>query len=377
MRIKAAFIPLLLIAAALLCSSTRLPRKAELNLRHISLLPFHPQDPDTAVVRIIGDVMLHSAQINRDYSSFLSGIEDDLKSADLTIANMEFALGGEPYSGYPAFSAPDAYAEYAVTAGINVFLTANNHIMDKGQRGLNRTLSIYDRMEAEGKAVYTGSGADEESYNTHNPLYVRANGIKIAIVNPTYGTNADPTPGYPKVNRLTDTAGFCAALREARDNADYVIALPHWGDEYKTKHNYLQKAQAQLMANNGADIIIGAHPHVVQDKGVVKVTDENGFIQDIPVFYSIGNAVSNMSAKNTQLELMVTLTLIKYPDGSLKALEPTWDWLWCSLPGKLCNNYKTIKVKDYWEKRDEWISPWEYDKMISTWNEMMIETGLY
>ena len=96
--------------------------------------------PDTVSMFVIGDVMLHSKQMEYPYTQFLAGIKRLMQSADVTVANMEFTLAGEPYTGYPEFSAPDEYATYAADCGVNVFLTANNHIMDKGRAGLERTL---------------------------------------------------------------------------------------------------------------------------------------------------------------------------------------------------------------------------------------------
>lgn len=368
MRIKAITIPALLVTAVVFCSFTRKFGDPELNQRFNRIAPYR-QHPDTAVIRVIGDVMLHSAQIGCDYSTFLSGIEDDLKSADIAIANMEFSLGGAPYTGYPAFSAPDTYAEYAANTGIDIFLTANNHILDRGKKGLERTLSIYDGMSG---IDYAGTGTSDENFAEHNPLYIRAKGIKIALVNATYGTNAGITPGYPEINCLTSMDAIGSQVREAKRNgAEYVIAFPHWGYEYKTRHNKFQQNQAQQMASSGADMIIGAHPHVVQDTGSVRTPEKT-----VPVFYSLGNAVSNMSAANTQVELMVTVRIVAHLDGSTEMLPPTYDWLWCSLPGRLCSGYKTIKIEDYVGRKEEWIIKDDYDKMIASWIRVKNETGL-
>jgi len=328
---------------------------------------------DTAVIRIIGDVMLHKGQIGADWTTFLSGISEDLSSADIAIGNMEFTLGGAPYTGYPAFSSPDGYAEYASNSGLNVFLMANNHIMDRGTKGLKRTLTMYEQMEEEGKACYTGCYQDSLDMTKRNPLYVRAKGLKIALVNCTYGANNEIPSGFPYVSRLSKKDDIIAAIAKAKDeHADLVIVLPHWGNEYETWHSSSQERAAQWMADAGADIIVGAHPHVVQDRGYV--VDKSGRV--VPVFYSLGNAVSNMSAENTQLELMVTLRVVRGRGGAT-LLEPSYEWLWCSLPGRLCHSYKTVKVKDYIGRRSEWLAPNDYDKMVKTLERMKIKTGLY
>lgn len=389
MRIKAFAIPMLIMSAVILCASSRPRRKHEvpptpmgidihapevlLDESFIPRSPYH-LSKDTITIRIIGDVMLHSAQIDKDYGSFLSGIEDDLRSADLAIANMEFALGGEPYSGFPAFSAPDEYAEYVRRTGVDVFLTANNHILDKGPRGLRRTLGVYESMDG---IMFTGSGTDEISYEEHNPLILRVDGIKIGIVNPTYGTNADQSEGYPKVFNLGDMSEPCQAVRRAREKgAEIVLALPHWGNEYELTHSWYQTYQARDLAQAGADCIIGSHPHVVQDMTRISVTEQDGNEKSVPVIFSLGNAVSNMSARNTQVELMATVRIVRHGKGKLELMDPEWDWLWCSRPGNLCNNYKTIKIKDYLERRSEWLNPADYDNMVSSWNNVRNETGI-
>lgn len=307
------------------------------------LLP--PPPPDTLTIRFIGDVMLHVGQIEAaraagarsgasfDFRPFLDSIAPDLRAADLAIAGMEFTLGGEPYTGYPQFSAPDSYAEYVADCGVDVFLAANNHILDRGAKGLRRTISYYDKMESEGLISYTGIGAPQDT--VHNPLIVRVKNQLIGIVNYTYGTNC-----YPELDHcvLIQQGGEVLPLvAKARERgADFIIVCPHWGDEYQLKHNALQEKWARLLADEGADLIVGAHPHVVQDTAVIHTSDG----RVVPVYYSIGNAVSNMSAPNTQDELMVTARI---SEGKLVSVSH--DRLRSTRPGQLTNSYATIKVK--------------------------------
>ena len=144
--------------------------------------PPAPLPADTAVLVFIGDVMLHSAQIENahgryrdkggngspdmheayDFQPYLSGIRHVLEEADIAVANMEFTLAGHPFTGYPAFSAPDSYAEYMASCGIDIFLTANNHIFDKGQRGLRRTMERYRGLE-KSHGIKTAGSIDTEN----------------------------------------------------------------------------------------------------------------------------------------------------------------------------------------------------------------------
>jgi poly-gamma-glutamate synthesis protein (capsule biosynthesis protein) len=119
---------------------------------------------DTLTISITGDIMMHSMQIEKalkadgtyGFSSYFRHIEDQIKDADIAIGNMEFTLGGKPYAGYPAFSAPDSYAEYLAGTGFDVFLLANNHIFDKGASGARRTLELYRMLEESNGIKTTG-----------------------------------------------------------------------------------------------------------------------------------------------------------------------------------------------------------------------------
>ena len=136
--------------------------------------------PDTATVCVLGDLMMHSAQIAEGgWRESLRLIRPLLEEATVSIANMEFTLAGRPYSGYPCFSAPEDYALTAADFGIDVFLTANNHITDKGAAGLKRTLRFYDRLHDSLGIFHTGCDS------LSAPLFVRANNIRLGIVNAT------------------------------------------------------------------------------------------------------------------------------------------------------------------------------------------------
>lgn len=329
--------------------------------------PLH-ETTDTVSVTFIGDVMMHAKQLGYDYRGFFSELGEITRDADISIANMEFTLAGKPYSGYPAFSAPEGYADYAADCGIDVFLTANNHILDKGRTGLKRTLKIYEAMKDSCGIHYTGTALDHAADTTMNPLIIVGKGVRIALVNFTYGTNSDCEGEWPSV-RLMDKEGVAGMIGRAKSRgADFIIALPHWGTEYKLRHSREQEEWAEWLADQDVDLIVGAHPHVVQD---------TTHIDGVPVIYSMGNAVSNMSADNTRLELAVRARFISRPDGTKDMMEPELVFLWCSLPGYLKDNYTTIPVKDYIGRRDEWLQPSDYDNMTATLKRVKEATGIY
>ena len=329
---------------------------------------------DTVNICIIGDVMMHSKQIDEaakdngkyDFSSYFKHIAKDIHGADISIANMEFTLAGEPYSGYPCFSAPDELAGYLADCGFDVFLTANNHILDKGTAGLKRTLDIYRRLGTSHGILTTGCAESPEEMQATSPLKICSKGISINILNLTYGTNVGAGAGWYAVNRLTDKESILKALDRCHED-DVTLVVPHWGEEYTLKHSSGQESTARWLIDNGADLIIGAHPHVIQDT-------QN--IDGVHVAYSLGNAVSNMSAANTQLGLMAMISIVRHHNGKIELLPPQYKYLWCSRPGGFCSQYTVLPVSRFIGTRGSWQGPWEYDKMMATYERVKNATGI-
>ncbi len=325
---------------------------------------------DTVKIVILGDIMMHRAQIenagrNGKYSfdEYFSHIGEDIRSADIAVANMEFSLGGKPYTGYPSFSAPDEYADAVAGAGIDVFLTANNHILDKGKHGIERTVGIYESMEG---IRHTGTSMNDRSIR---PLFMNRKGIRISFINVTYGTNTRINDSIPYVYMMADTALLSGALRRSEKEADVTIVLPHWGTEYNNRHSYSQEKFAGWLVGKGADAIVGSHPHVVQDSCMFSHEGKS-----VPVIYSVGNAISNMSAGNTRIGLMVTITVIS--DKVMhEVLKPEFTYLWVSLPGRFCDSHTIIPVESFMNRKSLWNDSSDYYKMIDTYNQVLELTG--
>ena len=319
---------------------------------------------DTLTIKVFGDVMMHAAQIEKasdGYDNYFKFIKDEIKKADIAIANMEFTLGGQPYSGYPAFSAPDDFATHLAKCGFDIFLCANNHIFDKGSKGAERTLDIYKELNRKYGIRYLGLYDSQEDMEKNMPMTLVRKGIKISLVNMTYGTNLGYTEHWPKVIYQGNTELISNALSKGAKESDVCIALPHWGTEYELIHSENQEASAKWMISQGADIIIGAHPHVAQDSEII-----NG----VPVVYSLGNLVSNMSATNTQLGLMATIRIVRESNGDINVLPLELTHLWCSRPGGLTQTYAVIPIKKFIDRRNLWLNAWDYEKMVTTYDRV-------
>lgn len=340
---------------------------------------YEPQplfNPDTLNICILGDVMMHGKQIENthregdvhDFSSFFRFIEEDIRNADLSVANMEFTLGGKPYTGYPSFSAPDGFETYLAECGFDIFLAANNHIFDKAAYGASRTLEKYRNLHLTHGVSFTGLAGSEEELGRTTPLLLRRKGLKLAFINFTYGTNQSSGKLWPQTNCLSETQKLDSAFAKCdQSGADYIIALPHWGVEYQFRHSKIQESTAQRLAGSGADVVIGSHPHVIQD-----CQDIDG----VQIAYSLGNAVSNMSAANTQLGLMAIIRIARDQYGHTRILPLTFRYLWCSLPGGYDSSYTVIPVAEFLGRKDEWQGTWDYEKMVRTYEHVKRITGI-
>lgn len=277
---------------------------------------------------IAGDLMQHMPQIKAaqqsdgsyNYDECFAGIKDEVERADVAIANFETTLAGPPYSGFPKFSAPDDFLSGVINAGFDIMLTANNHCVDTDRKGLERTLSMMDSMGVYHMGTYRNVDEREKNY----PFLLEKDGLRIVLLNFTYGTNGLPVPEPCYVN-LMDTTEIAADLEKARGmNPDVIIALPHWGIEYQTLPSNAQKDMATWLLEHGVDHIIGGHPHVAQP--IELLNNKQNLIA-----WSMGNVVSNQSKPNTYGGYMVRLDFTKN-DTLTMLSDHNYSLYWVSRP---------------------------------------------
>ncbi len=285
----------------------------------------------TDSIRLIfaGDVMGHGMQIKgawRDggdscynYFPVFTHIKEYISSADIAVANLEVTLAGEPYTGYPRFSTHQSLADALSDAGFDILMTANNHILDRGKQGLDRTVDVLDSIGM----LYTGVFKDSTSRQIDYPLMVERNNFRLAFLNYTYGTNGISVE-RPNVVNYIDTIQMAVDLAKAHHlQADYIVTVLHWGEEYKNKENETQRRLAAFLARNGCNLIVGMHPHVVQPFEMMSGC--NG--DSVPVIYSLGNFISNQRDRYRDGGITFEVCLTKTNDtASLKSYgyEPYW-----------------------------------------------------
>ncbi|MCF0172529.1 MAG: CapA family protein [Bacteroidales bacterium] len=315
---------------------------------------------DTLRMCFLGDVMAHlpqtEAALKHGYDSYFSHFSEWLATSDINVANMEETIGVSPYTGYPCFSAPMALAEAVSEWGVGVFLMANNHICDKGRSGLDSTFAVYDRLPVKRAGAYRNQ-LEEEMVN---PLILTTKGIKVAFINFTYGTNGIPVPSPYVISKLDSVTIKTAIARGRERGADLIVALPHWGEEYRLTCSREQKLWAERLYRWGVDMIVGSHPHVVQE-----VEYDGRHL----TAYSLGNWVSNMSVPFSQIGMLLSVGVTRC-EGRVRILPPEVVYTWCGRRGHIGDNYTVVPISECVGHPEMFRSREQYNKLVSEWKAL-------
>lgn len=306
------------------------------------------QDTTWLSLLFLGDIMQHDSQIadaydvktnGYDYRPCFQYIKPYIAAVDLAIGNLEVTLAGKPYKGYPQFSAPDELLAAVRDMGVDVLVTANNHSVDRGKAGVERTIDMLDSFDIQ----HTGTFKSKAEKADHYPLIVTRQGFKLAILNYTYGTNGLRVPA-PNIVNMLDTAAIRAdLLRAASLNPDVIVVFPHWGLEYQRLPSAQQKMIAALCFKYGAQLVIGSHPHVVQPMEWNK--NENQLVA-----WSLGNFVSGQRKRYTDGGAMIRVELrkVSFEDGSSVTAIDTAGYIleWVYRTNDAERNYYVLPVSE-------------------------------
>lgn len=303
------------------------------SIEELNKKPVASDSTSSVTISFVGDLMCHSpqfkfAQVSNDSFDFkpvFREIKKYLTEADLTIGNLETTISGKErrYSGYPLFNSPGEYLEALKDAGFDILLTANNHSLDRGKKGVLKTIDMIKNNGMESIGSY---------HSQHDRDSIRGfdiNGIKIAILSYTYGLNGNYMAKNGKflVNVIDTTLMKQDILNARNKNADVILVYFHFGDEYQRKPNSFQKEIVKRAVDYGADLIIGSHPHVIQP--FEYFSSNKNKIGNGLIAYSLGNFISNQRWRYSDAGVILNLTITKNistQDIKLtnETIIPTW-----------------------------------------------------
>ncbi|WML39852.1 CapA family protein [Neobacillus sp. OS1-2] len=251
---------------------------------------------------------------NSSFDPMFEPVKPLLEKPDVLTANQESMLGGLELglSGYPMFNSPHEVASALVHSGVDIVSTANNHSLDKGEKGIQSESAYLDSIGL----PHVGSFIDEK--DREDLRVITKNGIKIAFLSYTYGTNGISVPtGKDYLVNLIDREIMKNEIHRAKKAADVVVMSIHWGMEYQRIPTDEQKDLANFLANEGVDIIFGSHPHVLQPMEWIPTTDGRKSF----VVYSLGNFLSAQYGDYKDIGGLATIDITKHVSEKGNTIE--------------------------------------------------------
>lgn len=333
-----------------------------------------PED-NTVTLMAVGDNLIHntiywSAELEGggyDFTPVYADIAPIVSEYDLACINQETIYVSDPamYSNYPDFGTPTQVGDALAQAGFDVVTHATNHCYDKLDTGILDTIGFWRENHPE----MTILGIHDTQDDADTVRVVEKNGIRLALLNYTYGLNYSAPANSYMIDTLSRDK-VLADLQTAESQADFTVVYVHWGEEGQTKPSQSQRDWAQLLANGGADLVIGAHPHVLQPLETVTAADG----REVPVFFSLGNFVSHQLTASEMLGGMAGVELTKTDKGvELTSCEliPTINViLYRGYSGGF--DYRPMLLRNYTEELAEqhWIEGTGAEQMWSLFNQI-------
>ena len=306
---------------------------------------------------MVGDMLMHERVVasglqedgSYNFDHLFLHVQEQIASADLALVNQETILGGTELglSGYPCFNSPYELGVAEAEAGFDVILHGTNHTLDKGKRGVLNCINFWEETYPE--IAWLGMNDSQEMQDEDIYVYEQ-NGIKIAILNYTYGTNGISTPvDMPYLVNYMEEEKVIADIQKAEEIADFTVVCPHWGNEYYLGVASSQQKWTDIFLEQGVDLVIGTHPHVIEP--VEWVFDEEG--HEMLVYYSLGNFVNGTSGTgagvmNRCVGALADVTIGFDENGEVAILEYEAIPLVCHIAEG--NEYTVWYLEDYTEE---------------------------
>ena len=292
--------------------------------------PTPTPEPLTVTLTLAGDLVMHEGLNTEarlpdggyDYTRFFADVEPYISRSDYSLCCLESALTGGKIQSYPLFTSPDELAVSLRDVGFDLINTASNHAMDGHQSGLIRTLDVLDSVGLD----HVGTYRTQAEYDENNGILLREiNGVSFAFLDYSYGTNGIPIYNFPYAVNLFNTSymsnyvspdydKLAADMAAARALGTDIIAVSiHWGAEYQTEPSANQERVADFLFEQGADLIIGGHPHVPQPMELREIDNGDGTKRTGFLCYCLGNLLSTMKSDYTYLTALARIELTKDP----------------------------------------------------------------
>ena len=320
-------------------------------------------DDITINMTVTGDVLCHNTNFwdaydastdSYDFSYVFEDIEKYFSSADIVVGTIETSFAGKEagYSNYPTFNSPEELATDLKELGYDVMAMATNHCLDKGYKGLVSTIEELD------KAGIKHIGTYKSEEDSKEILIQDVKGIKMAFLNYTYGTNGIPIPAGKEYSvNLIDKDKMKADIEKAKKlNADVICVNMHWGEEYRQTATQEQEELADFLFQNGVDLILGSHTHVLEPMEKRTVTLADGTKKDGFVIYSLGNFMSGQNANYTRQSVILDIQLTKKGKDntiSIDSVKYTPIYMYNIYAGKSMNRFKIMDIEEEIKKYDE------------------------
>ena len=333
------------------------------------------KEPDKLNIKMVGDNLIHNSiyfaaktENGYNFDMMFENVKDEIEKADISIINQETILVEDPsrYSSYPTFGSPTEVGDSVAKAGFDVVAHASNHTYDKGTSGITDTLNFWKKNYPD--ITVLGIHENEEESDIS---YLEKNNIKIAFVNYTYGLNGFKLPEGKEymIDILGNNDEIKETLKEAEENSDITIAILHIGTEYVYKPTNYHKEYVDFFVDNGADIVLCAHPHVLEPYDMV--TTENG--NKGLVYYSLGNFISNQDEVPRLLGGMADFTIERNEQGKISIKDYSLVPLVTHYSDKYYTTYKLSDYTDELAKKHKISSKREFsvDVLWNLYNKIM------
>ncbi len=324
---------------------------------HVVVTTTKKPDSNELSLVMVGDCLIHrfvyTDALNSDgtyfFDKMFTEVKDLIQGHDLAFYNQESIIGGKELglSAYPRFNSPEEIGDAMTNLGFNLVSLANNHTMDKGEKGVINSVNYWKTKPG---VYYTGQALSFED-RENNIKILQKNGIKYAFFAYTTVTNGLlPPSGKEYLTNVYSKEKAEKDIAKVKDKVDLIIVSMHWGEEYTTYPSSNQKQVAKELSNMGVNLIIGNHAHSLQP--VEK-------INDTLVFYALGNFISAQDTIDKQTGAIAYLNIKKTKDGRIEFSDVKADLIYTyfksgrnfkvypytKLDNSILNNYETYYNK--------------------------------